>query len=100
MGDESVMNAVRYYIIAGGIDNYNDQLLYNPFIPIFNKDDLIHLHSPSIVRFCHVHRPEEFKELTQTKFCQIFTEGRVIHCDKISHSFRVISMTELNRMMK
>lgn len=94
-----VHDSVKYYYSRmGPVLSYKNGLLLHLFMPIFVKDELIYLHGPSIIKYCHANKPDKFKELTQTLFCQTFIDYRVISHGGISYQFRILRPVEFDRI--
>lgn len=101
MNDEVhlVYSAINYYIGSTDlIADFEVDFLSYAYIPVFITNELVHLHSPSIIDYCHNRYPEKFKDLTRTVFCKVLAKNRVITFNGASYQFRVISYNKFKEI--
>ena len=95
-------DAVKYYWIhlnakhlSGIRVHWNDS-----YIPIFKSVELIHLHTFSIVTYCHRNAPEQFHALNRHGMCKVFPESRTLSGNGSSHSYRILTQQQFEEIVK
>lgn len=86
------IQAVRFYFEKQGktLTDFNSTFLVQHYIPIFVRCEEVHIHTPSVIAFCHLTDPEQFMELTRYIISRDFRESRQLGTDGINRTFRVI----------
>lgn len=100
--DEIAKQAVKYYSLYKSLtrEEFSESLLHCSYVPVFIYKDLVYLHSPSIISFCHRCDPTRFADLTQTVFCKYFPNIRTLTRNGSTYHFRAITQEELKEIVK
>lgn len=95
MKSELSYKALRFYGNAFGIVDYSPNYISYSFIPMFKRMGQVWIHTPSIIRYCHLVNPDVFGYLGRSDLIQI-THGYSMANDgrRNTRMFRLININE------
>lgn len=98
MKPELPYKALRLYGNVFGVVDYSPNYISYSFIPMFKKMGYVWIHTSSILRYCHLTKPDEFGYLSRADLINI-TNGQQMMNDgrRNTRMFRSLTINEFEQ---
>jgi len=97
MKPELSYKALKLYGSKFGVPFYSPDYLSYSLIPLFRRTGYVWIHTPSVVRYAHLVKPDEFGMLNRINFT-VGGFNQIVNNGRDTRSFKLVKITEFEKI--